>query len=608
MKIILSILTLVVSTFFLSAQGIIYVDSSQVSSGNGLSWATAYSNFQQALEVAQPGQQIWVAKGTYVPSKDFNGNVPSDLKKTTFTLRKGVKIYGGFIGIETNISQRNWRANKSVLSGFHGPKQSEVVIRGDSIDSTAVLDGFYITKSKGNDNSIRGGGVFLRYSNLILSNLVIHQNEAYCGGGIGMQYSSPFMINLIISENKITSTGGDSGGGVFIEQGSPIMTNCQITQNISPQIAGGMCCVNASPTVFNATISGNIAPFTPSGFRSGVIYNLSRPSFPPSKPTFFNSILEGGIYNSINSVPSFTKCIGVYGRLFGQDTIFGIDGGGNLDTSIYYTDSTNGNYIPAHCSPNIDAGSNQYLPKDFLDLDYDGDTTELLPVDLFGRPRVQNGIVDMGAFEGSSSSDTVEAKLCYGDTLSVSGNLITRQGVSLLAFPRVGLCDSLIYYDVQSPIDPKITVNATNKTLTASISNAKYQWYDCTNAFALPGDTNQVFSPWVASSYSVIITENGCTDTSECVNVTQVGLPEVNTDLKLNVFPNPSAGLYNIQFSETLKNVELQLFDLTGKVIQSKKLNSIANTTLEISGKPEGLYLLKVISEKGSQTYRLTKR
>lgn len=605
MKIILSILTLVVSTFFLPAQSIIYVDSSQVSSGNGLSWASAYSSFQQALEVAQPGQQIWVAKGTYVPSKDFSGNVPTDLKKTTFTLRKGVKIYGGFGGTETHIRQRNWRANKSVLSGFHGPKQSEVVVRGDSIDSTACLDGFYITKSKGNDNSIRGGGIFLRYSNLILSNLVIHNNESYCGGGIGMQYSSPKLINLHIYGNNIISTNNDSGGGVFVEQGHPDLINCLIVQNTSPAAGGGIACRNASPVLHNVTISGNIAPGFPV---SGGMRNVSNTQALASLPLVYNSIIEGGIHNSIYSQPKFSNCIGVWGRIGGIDTVMGIDGGSNLDTSVYYTDSANGNYIAAHCSPNIDAGDNQYLPKDFLDLDYDGDTTELLPVDLFGRPRLQNGVVDMGAFEGSSSSDTIKTNLCYGDTLNVAGNLITRQGVSLLSFPRTGLCDSLVYYNVQSPIDPQITVNASSKTLTASINNAKYQWYDCTNAFALPGDTNQVFSPWVASSYSVIITENGCTDTSECVNVTQVGLPEVNTDLKLNVFPNPSTGLYNIQFSETLKNVELQVFDLTGKVIQSKKLNSIANTTLEISGKPEGLYLLKVISEKGSQTYRLTKR
>lgn len=607
MKTIFTILSLFIFSTFLPAQSIIYVDSSNVSSGNGSSWVNAYSDFQQALEVAQPGQQIWVAKGTYVPSKDFSGNIPSDLKKTTFTLRKGVKIYGGFVGTENNISQRKWRANKSVLSGFHGPKRSEVVVRGDSIDSTASLDGFYITKSKGNTNLIKGGGIYLRYSNLILSNLFIHHNESYCGGGIGMQFSSPTIVNVTISDNKITSTSGESGAGMYVEVGNPTLINCLIVDNQSPSVGGGICCFNASPLMFNVTISGNKAPLIAGDFSSGAMRNYSFPQHPASMPVAYNSIIEGGIHNTVNSIPSFTSCIGVWDRYRGQDTIFGFNGGGNLDTSMYYTDSANGNYIPAHCSPNIDAGSNQYLPKDFLDLDYDGDTTELLPVDLFGRPRVQNGIVDMGAFEGSSSSDTVEAKLCYGDTLSVAGNLITRQGVSLLSFPRTGLCDSLVYYDVQSPIDPKITVNATNKTLTASISNAKYQWYDCTNAFALPGDTNQVFSPWVPSSYSVIITENGCTDTSECVNVTQVGLTEKIAGLKTYVFPNPSSGLFNLQFSEDVKNVDIQIIDLNGRVILEKELNTDNGFMLDITSKPTGMYILKVLKKGYVSTFMLVK-
>ena len=36
------------------------------------------------------------------------------------------------------------------------------------------------------------------------------------------------------------------------------------------------------------------------------------------------------------------------------------------------------------------------LPSDMLDLDSDGNTTEPLPIDLRGYPRVADGIVDLG--------------------------------------------------------------------------------------------------------------------------------------------------------------------------------------------------------------------
>lgn len=48
----------------------------------------------------------------------------------------------------------------------------------------------------------------------------------------------------------------------------------------------------------------------------------------------------------------------------------------------------------------IDAGDQTLLPVDTADLDGDGDASELLPLDLLGRVRVQGGALDLGAIEG----------------------------------------------------------------------------------------------------------------------------------------------------------------------------------------------------------------
>jgi len=50
-------------------------------------------------------------------------------------------------------------------------------------------------------------------------------------------------------------------------------------------------------------------------------------------------------------------------------------------------------------SPCINAGSNSALGADTSDLDGDGDTNEPIPFDVEGKPRILNGVVDLGAYE-----------------------------------------------------------------------------------------------------------------------------------------------------------------------------------------------------------------
>jgi hypothetical protein len=62
---------------------------------------------------------------------------------------------------------------------------------------------------------------------------------------------------------------------------------------------------------------------------------------------------------------------------------------GTLDDDLRLSDGSNA----------IDAGSNDLLPQDSLDLDHDGDRAEPLPVDLVMHARTFGTADDMGAYE-----------------------------------------------------------------------------------------------------------------------------------------------------------------------------------------------------------------
>lgn len=73
-----------------------------------------------------------------------------------------------------------------------------------------------------------------------------------------------------------------------------------------------------------------------------------------------------------------------------------------------------------------------------------------------------------------------------------------------------------------------------------------------------------------------------------------VGIEEVTRE-ELQVSPNPTTGMVTVQLPEELfmKGAQCQLFDLTGRLLGSQPVTSVA-TTLSLEAFPAGVYILKV--------------
>lgn len=137
---------------------------------------------------------------------------------------------------------------------------------------------------------------------------------------------------------------------------------------------------------------------------------------------------------------------------------------------------------------------------------------------------------------------------------------------------------------------PDVTVVVKDPTVTAVQTGASYQWLDCKKAQSISGATSISYTPSVDGIYAVVITLNGCVDTSKCVPVAAVGVEELmSSGTYFVVYPNPSNGAVTVQASQ---EGNYTIVNELGQAILGFQLNASNNFTKVIDNLSSGLYVL----------------
>lgn len=208
-----------------------------------------------------------------------------------------------------------------------------------------------------------------------------------------------------------------------------------------------------------------------------------------------------------------------------------------------------------------------------------------------------NGI-DAGhvrVFSLCNTADTITPVACVAYT-SPSGNYIwTNSGVYTDVLPNASGCDSIITVDLTINLDT--TVALIGDTLVSNDTSATYQWVNCDNGYApVFGAGNRRFIPPNNDNYAVIITKNGCSDTSSCYNVVVSGLSDhKESNYELLIYPNPTNELFTIE-QEVSANTPFEVRDITGKIVLKGNLRD-KQTTIDLSENSSGVYILRVGDE-----------
>lgn len=369
-----------------------YVRAGAAGTGTGLSWQNAYTELVPAIAAAQPGDEIWIAKGIYLPDYNPATGLHSGSRTARFRLKSNVSIYGGFVGTESARNPRNWAANRTILSGDIGSP-------GDFSDNTRTLcvsdagavgilvEGVIFAggnaddpRELGNDIVGRSGGaVYLSASVAEFRHCVFVGNYATYGGAISTQGnvgSNLTVTNCLFSGNSVQYTGGAIDFQSFT--GRLAVLNCTITGNRGDRGAAISTNLGVTCTYINNAIHGNTATSNAwhkveTGISTALVAR--------------NNILE----KDLQPNPGINN-LTVSSAGFARTPSPGLDGiWGTRDDVLDATLQPD--------SPAVGFADASYLSTDSTDADADGNVKEATPFDLLHRPRLLLGGLDAGAFE-----------------------------------------------------------------------------------------------------------------------------------------------------------------------------------------------------------------
>ncbi len=141
---------------------------------------------------------------------------------------------------------------------------------------------------------------------------------------------------------------------------------------------------------------------------------------------------------------------------------------------------------------------------------------------------------------------------------------------------------------------PFTTISSNGVTITADSSGYDYQWMNCTTGQIIPNETGQSFSPTVNGNYAVIVSLNGCSDTSLCTT-TSLGLSDHGLNYRFEVYPNPTNGQVTLEFFDIQDEVTIRLTDLSGRVVESGTFADTKLINFEIK-QAAGVYMLEIFA------------
>ncbi|MFN4951160.1 MAG: GEVED domain-containing protein, partial [Flavobacteriales bacterium] len=372
-----------------------------------------------------------------------------------------------------------------------------------------------------------------------------------------------------------------------------------ITVNTTPSISltnGGAACANGN-VALNATTTGAFGgfwsstngggTFAPNVSNANVVYNANGND--PATVTFvYVAFNQCGASNdttvinilglpTVNAGIDASLCTGANATLTATSTGTVVWNNGILDgvafpavggTTNYIATATGVNgctntdtvSITGLALPQVNAGADQTICSgDFVTLNASGAVTYAW----------NNNVIDGVPFAPAATT-----------TFTVTGT-------------GANGCDNTDNVTVTVNALPNaVAIAADPVTLVATPSGATYQWFNCATGQIIADATNDTLVASANGSYAVIVTNaSGCSDTSDCMIVDQVGIyfPE---SAVIGLYPNPTNGMVTLEIPAQ-EGATAFVYDAQGKLILTVA-NAKNGEQFDLSKLSTGVYTFRV--------------
>ena len=174
-------------------------------------------------------------------------------------------------------------------------------------------------------------------------------------------------------------------------------------------------------------------------------------------------------------------------------------------------------------------------------------------------------------------------------------------GTYTVTYTTAGSCTNSSSVSVTiTQVDVSTTLN--NTTITSNAVGAIYQWLDCNDGNSdIEGETNNTYTATTNGSYAVRVTQNGCTDTSDCVEISTLRLTTNSFSNEIEIYPNPTNNSFEISFKNNQKELKINIYSSLGQLIKTRIFDNTDRILMNLN-QPSGIYFVECINDKGNKS------